>query len=88
MLQCGQASLVAVDIENGTARNWQSLSMQRGVVYNVVRGVWHTVVMSQDARIFITENARTHERDVSYHALSTEEQATLQRVVKKTWEGS
>lgn len=84
LLKNGMAALIAVDIEEGKAHNWQCVAMQNGVVYNVLRDVWHTIVMSEDTTVFITENSGTHKHDVAYYSLSLEEQATLRQLATNT----
>ena len=45
--------------------------------YNVKRNVWHAVLMSEDASIYIVENIDTAKENGDYHYLSTEEKDTI-----------
>jgi ureidoglycolate hydrolase len=46
--------------------------METGVLYNVRRNVWHTILLSQDASVLIVEQGDTDERNSEYAALSAE----------------
>jgi len=45
------------------------VEMERAKVYNVLAGVWHGLVASEDARWVIVENRDTHLTDVEYRRI-------------------
>ena len=47
-----------------------SLVMEPGKIYNVKRGVWHTVILSQDGSVLIVENRNTCRDNSSYCLLN------------------
>ncbi|MDR0814701.1 MAG: hypothetical protein LBN37_03000, partial [Bacteroidales bacterium] len=53
-----------------------------GVIYNIPANVWHNIAMQEDARIIIVEDADTHLHDVTYQALSKEQQKELYEQIK------
>jgi len=46
--------------------------LQQGTLYNVKQGVWHTVLLSQDASILIVENSDTGKDNTEYCPLNAE----------------
>lgn len=46
--------------------------METGVLYNIRRNVWHTILLSRDASVLIVEQADTGEHNSEYVALSPE----------------
>ncbi len=63
--------------------------MDSGKIYNVKRGVWHTIVMSPDAAVLITENRDTSEANSDYSPLTEEQcrflQETAHRLYPELW---
>jgi hypothetical protein len=49
-----------------------SQGMEIGVIYNVRRGTWHTILLSRDASVLIVEQADTGESNSEYVPLSDE----------------
>ncbi len=45
------------------------VEMEKDVVYNVLAGVWHSLVASEDASWLIVENKDTHLTDVQYNEI-------------------
>jgi hypothetical protein len=46
--------------------------MEAGVIYNVRRNTWHTILLSRDASVLIVEEEDTNEHNSEYAALSAE----------------
>lgn len=49
-------------LANGSATLYtdrQTLKMEQGAVYNVPVGVWHHIVVSEDASVIVVENRNT-----------------------------
>jgi hypothetical protein len=47
--------------------------MKTGVIYNVLKGVWHNLASTRDASWTIIENRDTHLNDCEFRQLSMEE---------------
>lgn len=56
----------------------QILEMERGVVYNVRKGVWHNLLSTRDAAWIIVETRDTHLHDTEIRQMIAEEWDTLQ----------
>lgn len=64
VLLCGKATLVIGDEKT-------EVEMQPEKIYNIKKGVWHSILVSEDAKVFIVENLdttaeNTQRRPVSY----------------------
>ena len=46
--------------------------MEKGILYNVKRNAWHTIMLSQDASILIVENLDTGQKNTEYSKISQE----------------
>ena len=46
--------------------------LEPGKIYNVKRGVWHTIVLSQDGSVLIVENQNTRKENSDYFHLLLE----------------
>lgn len=44
----------------------EACKMEKGKIYNVKKGVWHTVALSRDAKVLIVENDDTTEENSEY----------------------
>ena len=53
------------------------LEMERHKLYNVLAGVWHGLVASEDARWLIVENKDTHLADVEYRKIPEEQRERI-----------
>ena len=60
------------------------VDMRPGVVYNVIKGTWHTNLSSHDASWVIVENRDTHLNDTELRPLDGEELALIRRRLP-TW---
>ncbi len=47
--------------------------MDQGILYNVKRNTWHTVLLSREASVLIVENKDTGERNSEFASLSAEQ---------------
>lgn len=59
--------------------------MDSGKIYNVKRGVWHTIVMSPDAAVLITENRDTSQANSDYSPLTDEQRRFLQETAHQMY---
>jgi len=57
--------------------------MESGKIYNVKRGAWHSVLLSRDASVVITENRDTDKNNSEYTNLSAEQRKVIVEVAKR-----
>jgi hypothetical protein len=55
----------------------QAEDMKIGVLYNVLKGVWHNLVSTRDANWIIVENRDTHTGDCEFRQLNEAEKSQL-----------
>ncbi len=79
VLTKGRAVLFTID-EQGM----QIEEMKIGVIYNVLKDVWHNLTSTRDASWIIVENRDTHLHDCEFRQLSAEELARLEAKLP-TW---
>lgn len=66
ILTRGRAVLIAA--ENVPEAIWfEILDMKTGMTYNITKGRWHNIVMTQESEIIIVEDTETHKNDVEYY---------------------
>lgn len=82
ILNKGNAVLIAAEI-TGDEVTFELEVMSSGVVYNIPKGVWHNIGLSEDAELFIVENSNTHQKDVTYSSLSENQCKELNRLIKE-----
>ncbi len=78
----GQAILFAGEGEKEVETIYAQ-PMEIGKIYNVKRSVWHTITMSPDASVLITENRDTSESNSDYAPLTAEQRRFLQEVAHR-----
>ena len=79
----GKAMLVLADGEDAPDQI-QAVKLRKKTIYNVPIGVWHTPIMSEDAKILWVENNHTVESNSPRPSLS-EEQMTMIRDLAKNF---
>ena len=57
--------------------------MESGKMYNVKRGVWHTVVLSRDGSVLIVENRNTSRENSDYSLLEPKQQILIFETAKR-----
>ncbi len=57
--------------------------MQRGKIYNVRCGVWHAILLSQDASILIVENCDTTVQNSQYVDLTADQRGMVLGIEKR-----
>lgn len=77
----GAAVLIASE---GMAHGFgfKTVRMLERVVYNIPKGVWHSIVMKEDAEVLIVEDANTHLGNYELSELSSEQQKELKMAIK------
>ena len=72
----GTAVLIGVE-KGGGKLSFYLVKMNKGIVYNIPKGVWHSIAMNEDAEVLIVEDANTHLGDYELHEMSDEQKETL-----------
>ncbi|MFS4418207.1 hypothetical protein [Maribacter sp. 2307ULW6-5] len=85
LLMNGQAVLIAAEIE-GDNVTFEVKNMKPKVLYNIPKGCWHNIALSEDAEISITEDANTHLGDFEFHFLNEGQQEDLNALIEAVWE--
>ena len=57
--------------------------MEFGKIYNVKRGVWHTVVLSRDGSVLIVENRDTSEENSDHSPLESGQRSLIVETAKR-----
>lgn len=78
----GRAVLVTANMGEKEV-SFELADMQPCVTYNIPRGVWHNIGMSEDAEIIIVEDAQTHTNDVGYFELTDSSKNELTQIVHR-----
>lgn len=84
LLMAGQAVLIAAEIQ-GNCVEFEVTNMKPRVLYNIPKGCWHNIAMSEDAEVLITEDANTHLGDFEFYHFNEEEEAKLRKLIKEVW---
>lgn len=58
----GEATLYVADKDINVSEH----KMEKGLLYNVVKGEWHGIVVSSDALVVVVENSDTTEENSDY----------------------
>ena len=61
--------------------------MEKNRIYNVKKGVWHTICVSKDALVLIVENAETGSSNTEYRCLSAVWKDSCSKAVCQLCEG-
>ncbi|MCL2776005.1 MAG: hypothetical protein FWD71_22070 [Oscillospiraceae bacterium] len=67
VLLTGEAALITE--ESDGIREWK---MECGKIYNVLKGVWHNIIVTPDANVLIVENRNTGTENTERRHLSAE----------------
>jgi len=84
LLMAGQAVLIGAEIHQNKVK-FTVVNMEPKVLYNIPKGCWHNIAMSEDAEVSITENANTHLGDFEFYQLNSSEQTELKKLIKSVW---
>ena len=76
----GRAILVGVE-KNVDGLNFELVNMKESEVYNVPMGIWHTIVMQEDAEIILVENSYTHINDFEFYKMTDKQKVTLEHEI-------
>jgi len=81
ILTTGEANLIILDEKEGEKIPFVVL-MDLNVAYNLKKSVWHHIVLSADAHVFIFEKADTSKENSDYKILDAEVQDKIREMVK------
>ena len=84
LLMAGQAVLIAAEIRPDSIE-FELINMKTRVLYNIPKGCWHNIALSEDAEVLITEDANTHLGDYEYHYLKEDDKKELHDLVRSVW---
>lgn len=82
ILFAGRAILIAAAIKDNEV-TYETIDMEKGIVYNIPKGVWHTIAMEKDAEIIIVEDADTHLNDCTYFWLNDNQKKDLYKLLEE-----
>lgn len=82
ILIAGRAVLIAAEKEEDKII-YEMVNMEKGIVYNIPKGVWHNIAMEKDAEIIIVEKSDTHLNDFEYFWLKDNQKEELYKLLKE-----
>jgi mannose-6-phosphate isomerase-like protein (cupin superfamily) len=77
----GRAILIAAEI-SGDKISFGLIDMKQGATYNIPKKTWHNIVLFEDTRVYIVEDANTHLEDYEFYYLSEEQTQQLRNKMK------
>ncbi len=81
ILTVGKASLIIADEKEDRFIPFV-IAMEPNVVYKVKKSVWHHIILSDDAHVFIFEKADTSRENSEYKTLDKDIQEKIREMVK------
>lgn len=85
LLMAGRAVLIAAEIKDNRVE-FEVINMKPRVLYNIPKGCWHNIALSDDAEILITEDANTHLNDFDFYYLNQADQRELVILIESVWQ--
>ncbi len=76
----GTAALIAVE-KKGNELSFDIVKMKGCIVYNIPKGMWHSIAMKEDAEVIIVEDANTHLRNYELYEMSEDQKETLKAAI-------
>ncbi len=67
----GSSELAMGDMTDGNMEI-KCVPLEKGKIYNVKKGAWHNILMSEDAKVLIVENHNTAIENTEYHYIKGE----------------
>lgn len=67
----GSSELAMGDMTDGNMEI-KYVPLEKGKIYNVKKGAWHNILMSEDAKVLIVENHNTAIENTEYHYIKGE----------------
>ena len=81
----GKCILYTADITNNHISNIEGLDMERGKIYNVKKGVYHTHTLSKDAKVLIVENDDTSDDNSPKFMIDKDTNNILLKIKNELW---
>jgi mannose-6-phosphate isomerase-like protein (cupin superfamily) len=73
----GQAVIFVVEEDGAPTRGVHAVSMQPGLIYNVPRATWHSVIGTRDVSWLIVESNDTSRENTDHRQLTVQERHAL-----------
>ncbi len=81
VLSFGQAVLFLGE-GDGSVEKIHSQVLETGKIYNVKKGVWHSIVLSRSGSVLIVENKDTNEENSNYFSLDEKQRRFIAETAK------
>jgi hypothetical protein len=76
----GQVILITAEKERDEL-SFQMTKMEKGLIYNIPKMIWHNIAMSEDAQVIIVEDAGTHLNDFDFYYLNTKQMKQMYKAI-------
>lgn len=77
----GEVTLFFADIDENQIINYSTVKLQKEKIYNVKKGVYHTQIMSKDAKLLIVEDKDTGDDNSVKHYIKKEERDYMRTLI-------
>ena len=77
----GRAVLIAAEVSSIDKTEFDLIDMVPGTTYNIPSGMWHNIVLLENTRVLIVENAYTHLYDFKFHYFSDQQTRNLHKQI-------
>lgn len=78
----GKAVLIGTEINKGKI-DFELCNMTPGTTYNIPANTWHNIVLFENTRVLIFENANTHLDDYDFFHFNDEQTEALRKKFKE-----
>ena len=80
----GTAILIAAERKEDKYMSFETTYMEKGVVYNIPKMVWHNIALLEGAEVIIFEDKNSHLGEYEIVNLSEEERTKLTKQLEET----
>lgn len=81
----GKAVLIGAELKEAIPDLKVEL-MRPNIVYNIPKGTWHNIAMTEGCEVIIVEKSNTHLSDFEFFTLSPEKKKELELLVQNAFE--
>lgn len=81
----GKCILYLCDVVENRISDIQAVNLERNKVYNIKKGIFHTHVLSRNAKVLIVENENTSDDNSTKINITQEQQLTLYSRMQQLW---
>lgn len=85
ILLMGHAILFLAEGDEGPEGQLQAKALELGKLYRVPKGVWHTQVLTQNAKIALVENRNTVAQNSPRSPLNDAQRGQLKELARQLW---